>query len=118
MPNIDKYSNKIISSMIIILVISFLSLSCSRANLRKRAKMFNELGITCLEQELYQDSVFWFEKVLELEKSNESALNNLAIAFSGLGMYDKALELYEKAYEISQNHKIQENMDQIKRLIE
>ncbi len=92
--------------------------SCSTMRFSEKTDRINDIGIKCLENKMFQDAIFWFEKTIEIDGQNESALNNIAICFEALGHYKEALEYYEKAYAISKNTVILANINSLKETVE
>ena len=69
-------------------------------------------GIEVAERGLWREARFRFERAVELDPANASALNNLAIALEQQGEFDGAREAYEKALELKPNDLyIQQNYD-------
>ncbi len=61
----------------------------------KNTEVYNLCGLACQNLGLYEKSIINFQKSIQLEKKNYSALNNLALSFKYL---DK-IQLSEKTYE-------------------
>lgn len=102
--------------LIPVVLLFFIFLSCAGANTQARISRLNDLGITCLRNKMFQDAIFWFNKIIELDDQNEAALNNIAIGYEGLGQFETALNYYQMAYEISNNPRILENMNSLKEI--
>jgi Flp pilus assembly protein TadD len=69
-------------------------------------------GIRVARKGLWGEAQFRFEKAVQLNPDNASALNNLAIAFEQQGVFDKARVCYEKALKLKpSNTYIQQNYD-------
>jgi Flp pilus assembly protein TadD len=69
-------------------------------------------GIQVAQKGLWQEARFRFEKAVELDPDNASALNNLAIAFEQQGDFEKAREAYERALKLKPGDMyIQQNYD-------
>ena len=58
------------------------------------------LLVSLLQEERYEESLFYLDKILAIEPNNIKALTSKASAFSNMGEYVKALELYNKALSI------------------
>ncbi len=102
---------------LLILMIALI-ISCSAGRSYDRVAKINDIGIECLKNKMYQDAVFWFEKTLEIDSSNEAALNNLGICYEALGQYKEAMKYYDKAYSISGNSIIKANIDSLNETLE
>ena len=71
-----------------------------------------KFGIDVAQKGLWQEARFRFEKAVELDPDNSSALNNLAIALEQQGEFDKARAAYERALKLKPNDVyIQQNYD-------
>jgi Flp pilus assembly protein TadD len=71
-----------------------------------------KFGIDVAQKGLWLEARFRFEKAVELDADNVSALNNLAIAYEQQGEFDKARAAYERALKLRPNDVyIQQNYD-------
>ena len=69
-------------------------------------------GVEVARKGLWQEARFRFERAVELDPDNASALNNLAIALEQQGEFDKAREAYERALKLKPGSLyIQQNYD-------
>ncbi|HWX25387.1 MAG TPA: tetratricopeptide repeat protein [Vicinamibacteria bacterium] len=69
-------------------------------------------GISVARKGLWNEAQFRFEKAVDLNPQNASALNNLAIAYEQQGAFAKARDSYEKALKLKPgNTYIQQNYD-------
>jgi Flp pilus assembly protein TadD len=69
-------------------------------------------GIEVARKGLWQEARFRFERAVQLDPDNASALNNLAIALEQQGDFEEARAAYEKALELKPgNLYIQQNYD-------
>lgn len=69
-------------------------------------------GIEVARKGLWQEARFRFQRAVELDPDNASALNNLAIALEQQGDFDGARAAYEKALELKPGDLyIQQNYD-------
>ena len=71
-----------------------------------------DFGIDVARKGLWQEARFRFERAVELDPENASALNDLAIALEQQGDFVKARENYEKALKLKPGSLyIQQNFD-------
>lgn len=56
-----------------------------------------EFGVTMAKRGLWSEALFRFQQAERLEPANSRVLNNLAVAYEANGMFEKALEAYQKA---------------------
>jgi Flp pilus assembly protein TadD len=69
-------------------------------------------GIQVAQRGLWQEARFRFERAVQLDPDNASALNNLAISLEQQGDFEKARAAYEKALQLKPgNTYIQQNYD-------
>lgn len=54
----------------------------------------------------YQESVYYYEKSIELDPTNDSALNNYAYVLKKLGRLEQSLELYNKSLRMASNSSV------------
>lgn len=69
-------------------------------------------GIEVAQKGLWREARFRFERAVELDPTNASALNNLGVALEQQGEFDAARDAYEKALELKpEDLYIQQNYD-------
>ena len=71
-----------------------------------------KFGIEVAQQGMWREALFRFEKAVEIDPQNPSALNNLAVAQEQMGEFQQARESYERALELKPDDLyIQQNYD-------
>jgi Tfp pilus assembly protein PilF len=71
-----------------------------------------KFGIDVAQKGMWREALFRFQKAVEDDPQNPSALNNLAVALEQMGDFQKARENYERALELKPNDLyIQQNYD-------
>jgi tetratricopeptide (TPR) repeat protein len=71
-----------------------------------------KFGIEVAQQSMWREALFRFEKAVELDPQNPSALNNLAVAQEQMGDFQEARVNYERALELEPDDLyIQQNYD-------
>jgi len=69
-------------------------------------------GLQVAQKGLWQEARFRFERAVDLDPQNASALNNLAVACEQMGEFEKARQAYEKALALKPSDiYIQQNFD-------
>jgi Flp pilus assembly protein TadD len=69
-------------------------------------------GVEVARKGLWQEARFRFERAVELDPDNASALNNLAIALEQQGDFERAKKAYERALQLRPGSVyIQQNFD-------
>lgn len=101
--------------------IAFLFGACGAASQRNQMKF----GVRAAQNELWDEAVFRWRKVLSNQPDSAAALNNLAVAYERMGRMKEAEAAYKKALEldpdneyIQSNHKnFMENLEQIQKVL-
>jgi len=71
-----------------------------------------KFGIDVAQKGMWREALFRFQKAVEDDPQNPSALNNLAVALEQMGDFQKARENYERALELKPDDLyIQQNYD-------
>jgi Flp pilus assembly protein TadD len=71
-----------------------------------------KFGIDVAQKGMWREALFRFQRAVEIDPQNPSALNNLAIALEQMGEFQEARENYERALELKPDDLyIQQNYD-------
>ena len=71
-----------------------------------------KFGIEVAQQGMWREALFRFQRAVEADPQNPSALNNLAVALEQMGQFNEARENYERALELKPDDLyIQQNYD-------
>ena len=71
-----------------------------------------KFGIDVAQKGMWREALFRFQRAVEIDPQNPSALNNLAIALEQIGEFQEARENYERALELEPDDLyIQQNYD-------
>ena len=90
----------------------FLAGQAGEALAQAGSKQEIAFGIEVAQKGLWKEARFRFERAVELDPQNASALNNLAIALEQQGEFDDARKYYERALDLNPgNLYIQQNYD-------
>lgn len=73
-------------------------------------KAYQLLGLANHSMKKHAEAVEIFQVVLEFEPDNADALNNIALAYSCLGIYDRAIQHLERANKLRPNHIFMNNL--------
>ncbi len=89
------------------LLISFLSVlsGCGISSEKVSVNQYNDFGIRSAESKLWNEAIYRWNQVLNIDPRNAKAHNNLGVAFEALGRIDEALESYKRATELDSNSK-------------
>ena len=71
-----------------------------------------KFGVEVAEKGMWREALFRFQKAVEADPQNPSALNNLAVALEQMGEFSEARDNYERALELKPDDLyIQQNYD-------
>lgn len=91
------------------LATALLSSCGTRLNLDNPDTQLN-VGVGMARSDLWREAAFRFERAVELSPADAMARNNLAVAYEGMGEFDKAREQYTEALRLDRgNQYIQRN---------
>lgn len=81
----------------------------SRIDLSDAGDQLN-VGVRMARRDLWREAAFRFEKAVALDPSDAMARNNLAVAYEGMGEFEKAREQYTEALRLDRsNEYVQRN---------
>jgi len=97
-----------------VLVLVLLAVAMGCATLTPRDQM--RFGIEAARNQLWDEAIFRWKKILRNDPNSASAHNNLAVAYEKKGMWDEAEDEYQVALKLSpQNDRIQSNYTKFKK---
>jgi Flp pilus assembly protein TadD len=100
------------------LILAFLFIlitSCSRPLPQSQL----QFGILAAQKDLWDEAIFRWKKVIEIDPNSAAAHNNLAVAYEKKGLWDEAEKEYETALKLRPNHEsIIANYEKFKSLLE
>jgi len=85
------------------LILAFLCMlitSCSRP----RPQTQLQFGILAAQKGLWDEAIFRWKKVIQIDPNSAAAHNNLAVAYEKKGLWDEAEKEYETALRLRPNH--------------
>ena len=88
-----------------LITLAFLALGCSPLQHHATMDQYNEFAIKAAELQLWNEAVFRWERVIEIDPQYAQAHNNLGVAFEALGKTDEAIEAYKRAAELNPTNK-------------
>ncbi len=69
-----------------------------------------QFGVRMARANLWREALFRFERAVQIDPENAAALNNLAVAYEGIGEFEKARDAYARALRVDKsNQHIQKN---------
>lgn len=92
------------------LVLVLLTLGCSsRGDLAQPSTQL-DLGVRAARINLWREALFRFQRAVQMDPANAMARNNLAVAYEGIGEFEKARVEYTEALKLDRaNQHIQKN---------
>lgn len=64
-----------------------------------------EFGASMARRGLWKEALFRFQQADRIQPGNPHVLNNIAVSYEALGLFDKALESYQKALKAGSDDK-------------
>ncbi|MCH8292112.1 tetratricopeptide repeat protein [Candidatus Poribacteria bacterium] len=80
-------------------------LGCAISSDEATIDQYNQFAIRSAKLELWNESIFRWEQILEIQPQNAQAHNNLGVAYEALGKTDQAIESYKRATELEPDNK-------------
>ncbi len=59
-----------------------------------------QFGVRMARANLWREALFRFERAVQIDPGNAQALNNLAVAYEGIGEFEKARDAYARALKV------------------
>jgi len=78
---------------------------CSASRDTIQASDYNRFAIRVAQAELWNEAVFRWEQVIDIDPGNAKAYNNLGVAYEALGKMDEAIAAYQRAAELEPDNK-------------
>ncbi len=66
---------------------------------------YNQFAITAAQAQLWNEAVFRWKQVIEVDPENAKAYNNLGVAYEALGSIDEAVAAYQRATGLEPDNK-------------
>jgi Tfp pilus assembly protein PilF len=91
-----KYTAFILASLLILVT------SCSRPQPQTQL----QFGILAAQKDLWDEAIFRWKKVIQIDPDSAAAHNNLAVAYEKKGCWDEAEKEYEIALKLKPDHEL------------
>ncbi len=66
---------------------------------------YNQFAITAAQAQLWNEAVFRWKQVIDVDPENAKAYNNLGVAYEALGNIDEAVAAYQHSTELEPDNK-------------
>ena len=84
---------------------AFMLFGCAASRDAPQASDYNRFAIRTAQAELWNEAVFRWKQVIDIDPSNSKAYNNLGVAYEALGKTDEAVAAYQRAAELEPDNK-------------
>ena len=89
-----------------IAIIGCLILSgCAGLRDTTQTEAYNRFAIKAAQAQLWNEAVFRWKQVINIDPEDSKAHNNLGVAYEALGNMDEAIASYQRAAELEPNNK-------------
>lgn len=93
------------------LIIILVSFGCHQ----NPVKTHLQVGVWAAQNDLWEEAIFHWQKVLEIKPESAAAHNNLGVAYEKKGLWEEALKEYEQALKLApKNPHIESNLKKLK----
>ena len=89
----------------LLVIVSLLASGCSPLQHHATIDQYNAFAIEAAELQLWNEAMFRWERVIEIDPQYAQAHNNLGVAYEALGKTDEAIEAYKRATELDSANK-------------
>lgn len=96
-----KY-NQLASIAIFTCIILF---GCAGLRDTNQTEAYNRFAIRAAQAQLWNEAVFRWKQVINVDPKNSQAYNNLGVAYEALGNTDEAVAAYQRATELEPDNK-------------
>ena len=104
-----------VRNLSILVILNTLLLSVGFADTPEEIKQQLRFGVRAAKQDHWDEAIYRWQKVLQMDANNLMAHNNLAVAYEQMGEYMLAMEEYQLAYRLdSQNEIVRNNLDRFR----
>ena len=89
-----------------IVILAYLTLSgCALWRDIDKIEAYNDFAIKAAQAQLWNEAVFRWKQVIEVDPENAKAYNNLGVAYEALENIDEAVAVYQRATELEPSNK-------------
>ncbi|MCZ6681022.1 MAG: tetratricopeptide repeat protein [Candidatus Poribacteria bacterium] len=80
-------------------------LGCATSQNQATIEQYNQFAVRSAKLQLWNEAIFRWQHILEIEPQNAKTYNNLGVAYEALGKIDEAIEAYKRATELDPDNK-------------
>ena len=78
---------------------------CAGLRDTNQTEAYNRFAIRAAQAQLWNEAVFRWKQVIDVDPKNSQAYNNLGVAYEALGNTDEAVAAYQRATELEPDNK-------------
>ena len=78
---------------------------CAGSRDATQTEAYNRFAIKAAQAQLWNEAVFRWKQVINIDPEDSKAHNNLGVAYEALGNIDEAIASYQRAAELEPNNK-------------
>ena len=78
---------------------------CALSRDTNQIEAYNQFAIRAAQAQLWNEAVFRWKQVIDVDPENSKAYNNLGVAYEALGDTDEAVAAYQRATELEPDNK-------------
>ncbi len=90
---------------LLLLVFPFAIIACGALQDQPTIEQYNQFAIKSAELQLWNEAIFRWQHILQIEPQNAKVHNNLGVAYEAVGKIDEAIKAYERATELEPENK-------------
>ena len=90
---------------LLLLALSFMLFACGSLQDQPTIDQYNQFAIKSAELQLWNEAIFRWQHILQIEPQNAKVHNNLGVAYEAVGKIDEAIKAYERATELEPDNK-------------
>ena len=96
-----KYSRHALLAILASLILS----GCAISRDINQIEAYNQFAIRAAQAQLWNEAVFRWKQVIDVDPENSKAYNNLGVAYEAIGNVDEAVAAYQRATELEPGNK-------------
>ena len=78
---------------------------CAVTRDTNQVEAYNRFAIRAAQAQLWNEAVFRWKQVLDVDPDDSKAYNNIGVAYEALGKIDEAVDAYQRATELEPGNK-------------
>ncbi len=96
-----KYNRLALIAILVCLILS----GCAVSRDTNQIEAYNQFAIRAAQAQLWNEAVFRWKQVIDVDPEDSKAYNNIGVAYEALGKIDEAVAAYQRATELEPDNK-------------